>query len=1064
MVKHRFGKKALSLLMAICLLASVFSLPTVVTAVTTQEQPSQSLADDYGLKDNVQDGVILHCWNWSFNNIKEQMKTIAECGYTSIQTSPIQIAKQDTKGASVSDWWVLYQPAGFVIDDTGGSALGTKAEFKAMCDEAHKYGIHVIVDVIANHLGNVTQGNTTLCQRAYTYEPTIANNWLFHTDNMGTDDNNGYSVVRGHIGMPDLQTENQHVQDRFKAFLRECIDNGADGFRVDTAKHIETPDDGSFGSDFWPEVTDDAYSYYAQKGTFDDLYIYGEILNSPGAGRSYSSYTKYINITDNKTGNDCRSNVANGNASGAAAPSYQTGEDPSKVVLWAESHDTYSNDSRESTNVSESNINKTWALVGTRNKATALYFARSKGFKTGTMGSIESWQWKSDEVVAVNKFHNYFAGQSEYLASSGSIAYNERGTSGVVLVNCSGGSTSVNVKANRMADGTYTDQITGNTFTVSGGQISGQIGSTGIAVVYNAITTPSVTVSKDSGTYRAYQEDGISVDLSLRNATSGTYSINGGAAQTFTGDTTISVGEGVDYGVEITLTVTATDDTTTSDPETYIYKKFNPDLAQKVYFDNSSYNWSQVYCYMYTDGGSTGGGGSSGGGSTGGGSTGGGSSDGTIKFTDSMNWGTVYAYFYSTSSGTCGAEWPGSTMTWYETNPFGQGNYQITIPSGATHVVFNNGGSSQTVDLSVSGVEGYYLDGSQTEGKYNGTAWDSSAMEGGSTGGGSTGGGSTGGSTGGQIKFTDSLSWGTVYAYFYSTSSGTCGSEWPGSTMTWYENNFEGKGNYQISIPSGATHVVFNNGNGAQTVDLSLSGVEGYYLDGSQTEGKYNGTAWDASAMVSSSAMMPTDPVESSAASSDLVASGAENAAWPGVLMTLDSATGYYVIEVPEGMENALVIFTEGESSTNRYPADQQPGLALNGNTMLFSAGNSWEEYIPESTTEPTDPPTTPTEPPTTPTEPPTTPTEPPTTPTDPDQVVILIGDVSDDGEIDLRDALMVQKFKLSLDTLTDIEQEAADVDLDGEVTLQDAIAIHKYVLRLAVSSSIGQTKTITIA
>lgn len=946
MVKHRFGKKALSLLMAICLLASVFSLPTVVTAVTTQEQPSQSLADDYGLKDNVQDGVILHCWNWSFNNIKEQMKTIAECGYTSIQTSPIQIAKQDTKGASVSDWWVLYQPAGFVIDDTGGSALGTKAEFKAMCDEAHKYGIHVIVDVIANHLGNVTQGNTTLCQRAYTYEPTIANNWLFHTDNMGTDDNNGYSVVRGHIGMPDLQTENQHVQDRFKAFLRECIDNGADGFRVDTAKHIETPDDGSFGSDFWPEVTDDAYSYYAQKGTFDDLYIYGEILNSPGAGRSYSSYTKYINITDNKTGNDCRSNVANGNASGAAAPSYQTGEDPSKVVLWAESHDTYSNDSRESTNVSESNINKTWALVGTRNKATALYFARSKGFKTGTMGSIESWQWKSDEVVAVNKFHNYFAGQSEYLASSGSIAYNERGTSGVVLVNCSGGSTSVNVKANRMADGTYTDQITGNTFTVSGGQISGQIGSTGIAVVYNAVTTPSVTVSKDSGTYRAYQADGISVDLSLRNATSGTYSINGGAAQTFTGNTTISVGEGVGYGVEITLTVTATDGTTTSDPQTYTYKKSDPSQAQMVYFDNSSYNWSQVYCYMYTDGGSTGGGGSSGGGSTGGGSTGGGStgggsSDGTIKFTDSLNWGNVNAYFFSGSS-TVGAEWPGTAMTKYETNTFGQTVYEITIPSGATHVIFNNGN--------------------------------------------------------------------------------------------------------------------------AQTVDLSLSGVEGYYLDGSQTNGKYNGTAWDSSALVSSSAMMPTDPVASSAASSDLVASGAENAAWPGVKMTLDSATGYYVTEVPEGMENALVIFTEGESSSNRYPADMQPGLALNGNTMLFSAGNSWKEYTSVTPTQPTEAPTqAPTQAPTeAPTQAPTqAPTEPPT---EPGRVTIIIGDVFEDGKISVADALVVQKYMLGLANLTAKQQAAADTDADGRITNADAVEIQKYDLGIIVSGYVGRQQTITLS
>ena len=46
--------------------------------------------------------------------------------------------------------------------------------------------------------------------------------------------------------------------------------------------------------------------------------------------------------------------------------------------------------------------------------------------------------------------------------------------------------TNVSVKANRMTDGTYKDQITGNTFRVSGGTITGRIGSTGIAVVYNA--------------------------------------------------------------------------------------------------------------------------------------------------------------------------------------------------------------------------------------------------------------------------------------------------------------------------------------------------------------------------------------------------------------------------------------------------------------------------------------------------------------------------------------------------------------------------------------------------
>ena len=65
-----------------------------------------------------------------------------------------QQAKESTKGKTNSMWWVYYQPANFTIDDTGNSALGTKTEFAEMCEEAHKYGIHIIVDVVANHLGN----------------------------------------------------------------------------------------------------------------------------------------------------------------------------------------------------------------------------------------------------------------------------------------------------------------------------------------------------------------------------------------------------------------------------------------------------------------------------------------------------------------------------------------------------------------------------------------------------------------------------------------------------------------------------------------------------------------------------------------------------------------------------------------------------------------------------------------------------------------------------------------------------------------------------------------------
>ena len=710
-------KKTLSLIVTLCMAVSIFVLPAVpVNAAVEYTEPAA--AADYGLADSVQEGVILHAWNWSFNNIKAQMKTIAESGYTAIQTSPIQIAKENTKNVSVGNWWVFYQPAGFTIDNTGGSALGNKADFKAMCDEAHKYGIRIIVDVVANHLGNRTDW-TNLCDRAYQYEPEIANNWLFHNEG-NQHDGNAYNVVKGQIGMPDLRTEDSRVQNRVISFLKECIDNGADGFRWDAAKHIETPDDGANGSQFWPHVLNAAKSYYASKGTYDELYNYGEILNTPGSGRSYGSYTKYMSITDNTTGNNIRSAVAGGNASGAATPHYNTGQSASKIVLWAESHDTYSNESRESTGVSDANINKAWAMVGSRNGATALYYARSRGYRGGMLGNIESTQWKSKEVTAVNQFHNYFSGESEYLASSGSIAYNERGTSGVVLVNVSGNSASVNVKANKMKDGTYTDQISGNTFTVSGGQIKGQIGSTGIAVVYNAVTEPKNTVSPEDGKF-TFRTDTLKVSLGLSNATSGTYQIDNGAVQTYRGDTTVTIGKNVPVNTEITLKVTATDGAATTE-ETYTFFKKDPNAVTRVYFDNSQEGWSQVYCYIYKNTGSSGGDDIGGGDS--GGNTGGGFSN-TIKFTDSLGWGNVNAYFFN-ESGTCGAEWPGSNMTWFEDNFEGKGNYQIDIPSGATSVVFNNG-SAQTVDLSL-GAEGYWLDGSQTDGKYNANAWDAAAM------------------------------------------------------------------------------------------------------------------------------------------------------------------------------------------------------------------------------------------------------------------------------------------------------------------------------------------------
>lgn len=46
---------------------------------------------------------------------------------------------------------MVYQPNDFII----GNGLGDAEALKSLCAEAHKYGVKVIVDVVANH----TNGN-----------------------------------------------------------------------------------------------------------------------------------------------------------------------------------------------------------------------------------------------------------------------------------------------------------------------------------------------------------------------------------------------------------------------------------------------------------------------------------------------------------------------------------------------------------------------------------------------------------------------------------------------------------------------------------------------------------------------------------------------------------------------------------------------------------------------------------------------------------------------------------------------------------------------------------------
>ena len=165
--------------------------------------------------------------------------------------------------------------------------------------------------------------------------------------------------------------------------------------------------------------------------------------------------------------------------------------------------------------------------------------------------------------------------------------------------------------------------------------------------------------------------------------------------------------------------------------------------------------------------------------------------------------------------------------------------------------------------------------------------------------------------------------------------------------------------------------------------------------------------------------------------------------------MTLDSSTGYYSIEVPDNLADGYVIFTEtNNATTNRYPADMQPGLSLGGKNMLFKANNEWVEYNVVRPTEATEA-TTPTTP-STATEPTTT------TPT----IIVLIGDVDNDGIVSIKDATIIQRYINGVNTINDTEEFklATDTNGDGSIDILDVTVIQHYLANnRAMAGNCGQ-------
>ena len=518
---------------------------------------SNIFADNkYGLKDNIQDGVILHCFDWTLADIQEEIPNIAKAGFTAVQTSPVH--ERAGKG---SVWYDVYRPYDFKI----GNGLGTEADLKALCAKAHEYGVKVIVDVVANHTdySNVAARLLDLS--------------LYHQLGHGIDWNNRNDVTHGEIGMKDLDTNNPTVQAIIKQYIQDLKACGVDGVRWDAIKHIGLP---SEGDSFMKNVVD------------QEMYNYGEILDNTGGNDNvlFPEYQTYMSITDNGYGNGFANSFAGGSINESVGNFNQRNAKTEKLVYWGESHDTYANDGGESKNKSQNVIDRAYAVVAGNNGATALYFSRpaqkaKNDIRFGDKGSVH---FKDAEVAQVNHMHNVCAGEPNYYVKGNGVCAQVR-KSGAIIVLGSGSDRDVTV-ANGAGDGkwlksgTYKDMVGGGVFTVNASTISGHVGESGIAVIYNAgsiVLTPEVVFNPADGT--AFSDESLTVTATPLNAVSAWIQVNDGAKQDFTAAKQFTVGADVAYGKDVTITWGATDKEGKTETGSVTYKKvkaYVPELGK----------------------------------------------------------------------------------------------------------------------------------------------------------------------------------------------------------------------------------------------------------------------------------------------------------------------------------------------------------------------------------------------------------------------------------------------------------------------------------------------------
>ena len=127
------------------------------------------------------------------------------------------------------------------------SHFGPASDLKALSDALHKRSMFLMVDVVINHMAatavppNLSFNSLTPFDNSSSYHP-----FCFISDYNNQTDVEQCWLGDTNLDLPDIDTEDQNIVDYMYSWVQNLVkDNGVDGVRIDTVKHIR--------KDFWSD-------------------------------------------------------------------------------------------------------------------------------------------------------------------------------------------------------------------------------------------------------------------------------------------------------------------------------------------------------------------------------------------------------------------------------------------------------------------------------------------------------------------------------------------------------------------------------------------------------------------------------------------------------------------------------------------------------------------------------------------------------------------------------------------------------------------------------------------